>query len=139
VPTAHDHETGFAAFVARPKRERVVATLGDPRRRRKTLNKVLYAGHWDPRFVVVLPPAVRADDVLRELRARGAPAEAYVISASPALEDGRFLALVDALRTLVDAGNEGVFVSCIPGRLGYWHSEHAGKGTRDHLLLQRTA
>ncbi len=118
----------------------MLATLGNPRKRQKTLNDVLRTQHWDTRVVVKLPPSRgTVDDVLRELRSRRAPTEAYVISTDAAL-DGRLLSLEEAVRALVAVRpGGGVFISCIPGRLAYWESEHPGAGCGPSLcfVLQR--
>ena len=133
---ARDHEVGFASFLVRPKRDRWLANWANPRTRLKTLNSsfIYHGGCWDPRTVIELPPSHRVDDVVRELRARGAPGDAYLIGSTDV--DGRFLPLVDAIRAVVD-GDGGVFVSCVPGSLGYWKSEFPGSGRCDSFLLHR--
>ena len=55
------------------------------------------------------------------LRSHGAPTTCYVISADEAL-DGHEMPLSDALDA-VAASFFGAFISCIPGRLGYFEYE----------------
>ena len=54
------------------------------------------------------------------LRARGAPPNCYVLSAGDL--DGREVPLRDALDAICGSGN-GAFLSCIPGRLGFYEYE----------------
>ena len=65
------------------------------------------------------------------LRQRGAPATCYVFAAGSDL-DGREMPLKDALDAIIGMGN-GAFVSCIPGRLGFFEYE----GMKLSYLLQR--
>ena len=65
------------------------------------------------------------------LRKRGAPATCYVFAARSDL-DGRELPLKDALDAIIGMG-DGAFVSCIPGRLGFYEYENM----KSSYLLQR--
>lgn len=55
------------------------------------------------------------------LRQLGAPPDCYVLAADPAL-DGRTMPVNAALGAVVGMG-EGAFISCIPGRLGFYEYE----------------
>jgi len=66
-----------------------------------------------------------ARDIEATLRAKGAPDTCHVLSESAAL-DGRDMLLASALAEIV-GGGMGSFVSCIPGKLGYFESEEAGE------------
>jgi hypothetical protein len=55
------------------------------------------------------------------LRKRGAPASCYVLSAHSDL-DARDMILDEAMEGIVGKGH-GAFVSCIPGRLGFYEYE----------------
>lgn len=55
------------------------------------------------------------------LRGLGAPPTCYVIAANSDL-DGREMPLAEALDAIIGMG-DGAFVSCIPGRLGYFEYE----------------
>ncbi|HUG80155.1 MAG TPA: hypothetical protein VML01_00720, partial [Bryobacterales bacterium] len=65
------------------------------------------------------------------LRTRGAPATCYVLAAGSDL-DGREMPLREALDAIIGMGN-GAFVSCIPGRLGFYEYE----SMKSSYLLQR--
>jgi hypothetical protein len=135
--TAQDHEVGFASFLVHPKRDRWLAARTNPRTRCKTLRRLLFhGGGWDIRAVVRLPPSHGVDHIVRELQARGAPSDAYLIAFHAGHGDGHFVPLVDAIRA-VDGGDGGVFVSCVPGSLGYWKSEVPGSGRPDSFLFHR--
>lgn len=142
MSTAHEHEIGFVSFVVKTRRERVEALLGSRRRRSELLSELPHFRDWDPRVIAPLPPSCgQASDIIRELRARRAPGEAYVISLSPDV-DGRVMSLADAVNAVVQSRpSGGVVLSCIPGRLAYWESEHpgAGHGRSDCFVLQRVA
>ena len=62
-----------------------------------------------------------ARSVADTLRKLGAPPTCFVVSADSNL-DGREMPLGDALNSIVAKGN-GAFVSCIPGRLGFYEYE----------------
>lgn len=62
-----------------------------------------------------------ANSIAATLRELGAPPTCFVVSADSNL-DGREMLLGDALNSVVSKGN-GAFVSCIPGRLGFYEYE----------------
>ncbi len=64
------------------------------------------------------------------LRGRGALSTCYVLAANGDL-DGREMPLGEALDAIIGMGN-GAFVSCIPGRLGFYEYE----STKSSYLLQ---
>ncbi len=65
------------------------------------------------------------------LRERGAPSTCYVLAADSDL-DGRELPVGEALEAIIGMSN-GAFVSCIPGRLGFYEYE----SMKSSYLLQR--
>ena len=67
------------------------------------------------------PP--RVEEILRK---RGAPDRCFVVSSNTGL-DGREMALREALDAVIGCG-EGAFISCIPGKLGYFEFEHTNGG-----------
>ena len=71
-------------------------------------------------------------DIEVSLRAKGAPDTCHVLSESAAL-DGREIPLASAHADIVGQGM-GAFVSCIPGKLGYFESEELG----ERYMLERT-
>ena len=140
MSTNQEHEAGIARFVVKTKRERVEALLASRRRRSDLLSELPHFRDWDPRAVVPLPSSRgSSDDILRELRARGAPDSAYIIAFSPAF-DAKVMSLPDAVNAVVQSRpSGGVVISCIPGQLAYWESEHpgAGHGHTECFILQR--
>jgi hypothetical protein len=121
----NDHERGFLEFLAEPtkRRMRTFLELGD--KRRSDARALLdHAVRLDTRFCrhvagnEAFPGPVEA-----MLRTRGAPETCYVMAANSDL-DGREMSLSDALEAILGMGN-GAFVSCIPGRLGFYEYEAA--------------
>lgn len=135
VPRQHGvmnpHEHGFLEFLAEPNRRRISALLEKGEKRRTEVRSLLdHATMLDPRFCKrltgsdALPSPVEA-----KLRALGAPNMCHVIAAAKGL-DGRDMPLREALDAIIGSGN-GAFVSCLPGRLGYYEYEEA---ERSYLL-----
>jgi len=104
--------------VVRERRERYRFLLGDPKRRREGLDRLNHCRDLDERHATWLPSNA---DVVGMLRDAGAPEQAYVISATPAI-DGRTMALADAVREAA-MGGWGTLVSCLPGRLAFYYDE----------------
>lgn len=122
------------AFVLPERQDRLLALLSGTKQRRKLAASLAHFHALDPRFATRIAPGQQnaaAIEVL--LRDRGAPEFCQVISEDPAL-DARELPLRDALQVVVGRGM-GTFLSCIPGRLGYFESEEPG----ERYLLERTA
>ena len=95
--------------------------LGE-KRRRDVRSLLDHAVRLDPRFAHHLTGSdAFSGPVEAKLRERGAPATCYVISADDDL-DGREIPLREALDAIIGTGN-GAFVSCIPGRLGFYEYE----------------
>jgi hypothetical protein len=130
-----EHEAALiGAFVIPDKRVRLVELLSKPKRRKDVLRSLAHFGDLDARFQVPIPPSEQSAAAIEKLlRARGAPADCYVISEDAAL-DARTMSLSDALRSIVAQGR-GSLLSCVPGRLGYYEGESQG----DRWLLQRGA
>lgn len=123
----NDHELGFLQFVLPPQRRRLRALFQLGEKRRPEIRSLLdHAITLDPRYVLELaggdqfPKAVEA-----RLRALGAPDKGYLIGASDV--DGRVMDLGEALREVMGSGN-GVFISCLAGKLGYFEYEEANGG-----------
>lgn len=121
----NEHERGFLAFLAEPTRRRMETLLELGEKRRRDVRALLdHSVRIEPRFCKhltdgeALPASVEAN-----LRKRGAPATCHVLSANTGL-DGRELPLPEALFAIIGMG-DGAFVSCIPGRLGFYEGEQA--------------
>lgn len=129
----NDYERGFLAFLAEPSRRRMETLLELGKKRRADAQSLLHhAVRLDQRYAQHLtgndafPAPVEA-----LLQKKGAPATCYVFAAGSNL-DGREMPLKDALDAIIGIGN-GAFVSCIPGRLGFYEYE----SVKSSYLLQR--
>ena len=113
------HELGFT-FLAEPgrRRFRTLFEMG-PRKRSKLRALLDHHVQLDPRYAQKL-----ASGALDALRSHGAPENCHVISSDPSL-DGLDMPLDEAFLTLEPQG--GGFLSCIPGRLGYFAFEDLGE------------
>ena len=118
--TINDHERGFLAFLAEASRGRMETLLNLSEKRRADGRSWLhnairldqcYALHLTGSGAFFIP-------VEAMLRRRGAPAKCYVLAAGNDL-DGHEMPLMDSLDSIIGMGN-GAFVSCIPGRLGFY-------------------
>ena len=117
------HELGFPDFLA-GKSQRRVRTLFElgPKRRKDVRALLDHAIELDPRYCRHLTGSESlASAVDQLLRSLGAPETCFVISANENL-DGREMLLADAVAA-VSGGYSGAFLSCIPGKLGYFEYE----------------
>jgi hypothetical protein len=118
----NDHERGFLAFLAEPTKRRMetLLELGE-KRRRDVRNLLHHSVRLDPRFAKHLTGSdASSGPVEAMLRQKGAPSTCYVLAANDL--DGREVPLKDALEAIIGMGDAG-FVSCIPGRLGFYEYE----------------
>jgi hypothetical protein len=122
-----DHEQSLIRAFIRPERKiRLLELLKSEKGREKLREGLAHFHDLDPRFAHLVPPSKhRARDIEASLRAKGAPENCYILSESAEL-DSREMPLGSALAEIVGRGM-GAFVSCIPGRLGYFESEEAGQ------------
>ncbi|HEY2379531.1 MAG TPA: hypothetical protein VGH98_26360 [Gemmatimonadaceae bacterium] len=120
------------AFVAAPKKERLLTLLGTKKGRPKVRAALAHFRDLDPRYAQRLGPDQRTRDaIVTLLRKRGAPANCYLLSEDVEL-DGCELSVEEAVEKVVGKGM-GTFISCIPGRLGYFEAEDMG----ERYLLER--
>ena len=119
-----EHEQGLALFISPEWRARFRESLENERLRKKVLFKLDHFSHLDSRFREMVPRAQqRSEFLLPLLRQYGAPRRCYVMSNVSAL-DGCELSLADALTRVVDDEcGSGTFISCLPGKLAYFHDE----------------
>ena len=129
----NDHERGFLAFLAEPNRRRMQTLLELGEKRRADVRSSLHhAVRLDPRYAQHLTGSdAFSGPVEAMLRKRGAPSTCYVLAADSDL-DGREMPLGEALDAIIGMSN-GAFVSCIPGRLGFYEYE----SMKSSYLLQR--
>jgi hypothetical protein len=122
------------AFVVRTKRERYRGVLASRRTRKKFLAELYHFDHFDPAVVVALPTSVRsAQDLLLELRSRGAGERCYIISNVSEL-DGTSPALSEAVDRVFGV-LDGTIISCVPGSLAYYE----GEAPKNRFILHRRA
>jgi hypothetical protein len=131
VDEGEEHERGLARFLVGEWRARFRESLA-PAKRRDTLRSQLpHLTHLDPRFATPTE-AQSAVELGAQLRERGAEDRCYLLSEDPGL-DGRELTLDEALVAIVDGESQhATFVSCLPGRLAYFHGAEPG----DRYLLE---
>ena len=119
------------AFILPQRQSRYLELLANPRRRRDLTRELSHFKHLDPNYAFNLPPGRKwAIDICELLKSKGAPKICYAVSEEDDL-DGKELDLGDALDTIVGAGI-GTFLSCIPGKLGYFEDEDG------RFILERT-
>lgn len=119
----NQHEIGFLDFLVEPTKRRMGTLLElGPKRRSDVRALMDHSVKLHPLYCKHLTDGeADAKSVEVRLRELGAPPTCFVVSADRSL-DGRELPLGDALNAVVAKGN-GAFVSCIPGRLGFYEYE----------------
>lgn len=129
----NDHELGFVQFRAEPGRRRMQTLLELGAKRRSDVRAMLdHAVVLDGRHATHLEgEAASASNVEALLCRHGALKTCLVISSDKRM-DGRELPLSDALSGVVES-DFGTFLSCIPGKLGYFEYEDL----RSAYLLRR--
>ena len=124
-----EKELSLIQLAGRDQKARLRSLLGCKKGREKFLASLYHNPPFDPRYVTVLE--MNYDEaVKRELVARGAPDQCYVISNSFE-HDGTTMSLDQALQELNDHGwtGDGTILLCVPGRLAYYIGEaHYGGG-----------
>jgi len=122
----------FQAFVLPAKRRRYVELLDTKRGCEKIRLGLDHFKDLDPRFCRKAGSAEHNPaEVLRVLKALGAPSLCTVISASAEL-DGREMPLSDALAEVIGRG-QGTFISCLTGELAFFE----GEGPNERYICRR--
>ena len=122
------------AFMLPTRRDRWVALLANPSRRKKATLRLAHNPDLDPRYIQRIPGEDQdAPKILAQLQAQGAPPMCHLISEKADL-DGRDLALAEALDEVVGS-TYGTLVICVPGKLGYYEGEDQG----ERYILHRKA
>lgn len=119
----NEHERGFLAFLAEPTKRRMATLFELGAKRRRDVRALLdHSVRLQPLFCQHLTGSeANAKSIAATLSKLGAPPTCFVVSANSNL-DGCEMPLGDALDAIVAKGN-GAFVSCIPGRLGFYEYE----------------
>jgi len=127
------HEEQFArSFIVPKKRDRYLALLESKRGRSKLLNGFNHCHDLDARYATLIPSNQQSDGFIESLlRRKGAPETCYVMSDNRDI-DGREMSLSEALAKTVGLGS-GTFISCLPGKLGYFEFEDLS----ERYILQR--
>ena len=108
-------------FILEKKRERYSEFVVATKKREKFLRELYHFDDFDPDVIVRLPgKSETIEEILKELRARGAKDDCYIISCDKEL-DRMTLPLVDALQR-VFARIEGTIISCGP-TVAYYEGE----------------
>jgi len=122
VPLPFAEEQLIKAFFLKERRERYLAGLANPRKRRKMTDAFYHFRHLDPRRIVAIQPSQQSPEgIYRLLQQYGAPEHCWVISSARSL-DARRMDLQEALAEVVGYG-EGTFLCCIDGKLAYFEDE----------------
>ena len=121
------HEQQFIrSFIVPEKRDRYLELLGSEKGRKKLRAGLYHCRDIDQRFARLLSSEDQnSTNVERILKSKGASESCYLLSAENDL-DGREMSLSEALFEVVGS-NSGTFVSCIPGKLGYFEFEEMGE------------
>ena len=118
------HERGLALFIVGEWRARFRESLASEKRRSKLRSQLPHFSHIDARFATAVPANEQTATALSaRLRALGAGERCYLLSEDSEL-DGREMPLDEALSIVVGEGTQlATFISCIPGRVAYFHDE----------------
>ncbi len=131
-PLMNEHEVAFVmAFIIRERRERYLSMLGNPKRRRKILDRLNHSQDIDFSLARQVPPACSGDSLAVLLKRLGAGDTCHVIADSSEM-DGHTLPLREALWRATFHGF-GVVLSCLPGRLCFYKPESPTPG----FILER--
>ena len=117
-----EHERGLTAFLERDQARRVAALLASARGRAKVIGMLAHSLRFVPERGLKVPPGRQTPEgILALLKQAGAGSTCYVISEQTEL-DGSLMPVADALDRVVGHGY-GTFLSCLPGKLGYYEAE----------------
>ena len=125
-----ERELTLIDLADRSRKARLRELLGSKRGREKFLRSLAHDPPFDPRYIT----AVDYHAVEKELVARGAPADCYVISDSRDY-DARTMPLADAVHVVDGYFVDDTILLCIPGRLAFY----CGEDGRDQWIIERTA
>ena len=107
--------------------------LSSTKGRRKFLNGFYHFRDFEEAYASEISSKDQSvDGIYAILRTKGSPDTCHVVSTNSGL-DGQELPLIDVLSEIVGAGNDGTFVSCIAGKLGYYEGESVG----DRYILEK--
>lgn len=127
-------EALLRAFIVPERRAHYIARLATPKTRKKLLGRFHHLHDLDARFAVRIEPRLqRSQWIYDALIERGAPTRCYVMSDWSEF-DQQELDLQETLAKVVGTYS-GTFISCIPGRLGYFEGEEPN----ERYILERSS
>jgi hypothetical protein len=111
------------SFIQKDRRERCAYLLSTPKHRKKFTDALAHFKWLDERFAHSIPANIAhtAIEIADLLRKKGAGPKAWVISEISSI-DGQELPL-DEVMEEIWGSQMGTFLSCIPGKLGYFEGE----------------
>lgn len=129
----NEHEAGFLNFVEDRQARRIGELLdGGEKARGKLRDMLPHKIILDHRVAFLIPSSDQTvDRIHASLLRHQAPEDCYLISENTEI-DATKMTLLDALQSCV-GGGFGTFVSCIPGKLGFYEFE----GMKERYLLRR--
>ncbi len=121
------HEEQFIkSFIVFAKRERYLSLFESSKGRSRLIQGFYHLHDLDERLATKITPSKQsAEGILHTLKSKVAPDICYVISTNKKI-DGKEAPLSDVLEEIVGTCIDGTFISCIPGKLGYYEGEEAG-------------
>ncbi len=121
------HEELFARnFIVREKRERYLSIFDSKKGRKKLIKGFYHLNDLDEEHATEISPNKHfAEDIYKMLKAKGSPDICYIISTNQELDKNE-LNLLEVLEEIVGDCNDGTFISCIAGKLGYYEGESPG-------------
>ena len=110
-------------FIVASKRERYLSMFESRRGRSKLIEGFYHLRDLDVDLATKVPSGEQSTKrIFQILKNKAAPDICYVISTNDKL-DGKEAMLLNVLEEIVGTCNDGTFVSCIPGKLGYYEGE----------------
>jgi hypothetical protein len=122
----NEHEKLFIdSFVIKPKQDRFREGLGSTKHRQKLVSSLDHSADLRYELALEIPPSEQtASEICSLLRSKGAPGYCYAISSNSDIDE-KEMDLMSALEDVIGYG-DGTFLSCIPGKLGYYESGELG-------------
>lgn len=118
------HEEQFIKnFIVASKRERYLSMFESRRARSKLIEGFYHLHDLDVDLATKVPSGEQSTKrIFQILKNKAAPDICYVISTNDKL-DGKEAMLLNVLEEIVGTCDDGTFISCIPGKLGYYEGE----------------
>ena len=120
------HEKMFVdSFVIKTKQDRFRENMISPKHRQKFVSSLDHSSDLRIDLATQISSNKQTPAaIFLVLRSKGAPDKCHVISSNSDI-DGREMDLMSVLEDIVGYG-DGTFLSCVPGKLGYFESGELG-------------